>query len=106
MPEPKSYLSSFEPALHQALVDAKIRGVSSKERSFIRCELLLELFQARSVDLSQGVGLDVADDLEALERLPGRTTVSRRAIYEAIEEYKNWGRPPVPDFKDFSGGPG
>lgn len=100
MPEPESYLSSFESALYQALVDAKIRGVSSKERSFIRCELLLELIQARSVDLSSpGVGLDVTDDLEALERLPGRTAPSRREIFAAIEEYAAWKGPAVLDIR-------
>lgn len=100
MPEPKSYLSSFESALHQALVDAKIRGVSPKNRSFIRCELLLELIQARSVDLSsQGVGLDVTDDLEALERLPGRAAIPRREIFEAIEEYAAWKGPAELDMR-------
>lgn len=81
--------------LREALMDAKVRGVSRKDRCFIRCELLLELAQEGGLvgiaDSEDLVGVDVLAELSALNMRPGRAQASRRDILLAIEEYAKWG---------------
>lgn len=84
--------------LRKTLMDAKIRGVSRKDRSYIRCELLLELVMVGGIVYSSMeeaglMGVDVLAEMSALNQVPGRASHSyRRDIILAIEEYAKYSK--------------